>query len=299
MTLFSASQVSVEPFVGKNLIDSKTLGRIFLEHASDNIFGILAETAHKAVFLQVKRLKADASLALFAVVVPKGKLGRKKHSHDGADAPDITAKAVRLGKKNFWGQVAWSTNLEAGCFISRLELGCAAEVGKTQRSFFSGVAHQDVFNFDVAVDNVTGVKCLYTFAELSNNALSMFLVKGLFFLLADVVEEVACRHEFCHDIVCDFVLEGLNKLNNVLAIHASHLLADLELLESLIVLVVCPLDFVLLDYLDGNLDLRVFMLGKHNKAERSLAEFAKGFILVNSCLPEALCGEDLLVPVLH
>lgn len=117
------------------------------------------------------------------------------------------------------------------------------------------VAHQDVFDLDVAVDNVTGVECLNTLAKLSDNALSVLFLKRLLFLLANVVEKVACWHEFCHDVVCDAVLEGLNKLKNVLVVLACHLLANHELLEDLVIFLVCSVNFTLLDNLYGNLDL--------------------------------------------
>jgi len=72
-------------------------------------------------------------------------------------------------------------------------------------------------------------------ADLSYYTFYGLLLQWLAFLLANVVEQVAVGHEPCHHIVSLAVLEDFDELEEVLTINASHLLRNLQLLESLIV----------------------------------------------------------------
>ena len=283
----------------KNLINGQALSRVLNEHARDQVSSLFAKVLEELVSVEVERLIADASLALFAVVFPERKLGREEDAHESSDAPNVTAEAVVFAHKNFWCEVPWGTNLEVSGIVGRLKLYCASKVANFEFGVLCEVGHQDVFDLDVTVDNIEVVKSLYSFSDLSDNFFGVRFCEWLIRLLADVVEKVSSSHQFCHDIVCLVIFEGLNELKHVNAVLLCDFLHDIKFLKDLIISLEGSLNLCFVDNFDGDFDFRMFVLGEDDKAEGTLSELANGLVGVDASLKEALSSEDLVVPVVE
>ena len=121
------------------------------------------------------------------------------------------------------------------------------------------VAHQDVFNFDVTVHNVTRVEGLDSLANLDDYSPGKVLVEWQSLLLADVVKEVTGGHKLGHDIVAVVVLERLDELEDVWAAMALDLCHNLELLELLVVGFEGSVNFPLANDFNCDSDIRELM----------------------------------------
>jgi len=141
--------------VGQDFLDGEALCGVLSEHARDQILGRLAEYSSSGVGLEVESLVADLLLALPAVVIPEGKASAGQHVHEGADAVDVAAKVVLFAFEHLRGSVAWGSNLEVGGGLGALQLDCAAKITDLERGVVTVVGHQDVFDLDISVNNVS------------------------------------------------------------------------------------------------------------------------------------------------
>jgi len=147
--------LSLEPWVGQDVLDGEALCGVLCEHARDQILGRLAKSSESGVGLEVERLVADALLAFSAVIIPEGKLSAGENVHESANAVDVTAKAVLLALEHLRCSVAWGANLEVGGGLGVLKLDSAAKITDLERGVVTVVGHQDVFDLDVSVNNVS------------------------------------------------------------------------------------------------------------------------------------------------
>ena len=94
---------SVEPLVSQNLVNREALSGILCQQACDKVFATFADVRHELARFKVEGFSADTLLAHLSVFIKEGKFGRKEHSHECADAPNVTTEAVRFAFEDLRG----------------------------------------------------------------------------------------------------------------------------------------------------------------------------------------------------
>jgi len=159
------------------------------------------------------------------------------------------------------------------------------------------IAHQDVFDFDVAVHYQPLVQTLEAEADLPEDVLGLVFGQRLPWLLDQVVKKVPGWHELGDDVEVLGVFEGLEHLDNIGTLGLVHLFKEFKLGEGLIT---CEENFInlrLFHEFDGHLHLRVDVLGKDHRSEGSAPQFTETLVLVDGPFLESLTFEDFLMPL--
>jgi hypothetical protein len=140
------------------------------------------------------------------------------------------------------------------------------------------------------------VERLQPCCNVSDDLPSVTFRQRLDWLLHQVVQKVACRHELCHDVQVLRILECLDELQNVGAASLATLLNDLELGEGLSISRKNPVNGLLGHQLDGYFDQRIFVVGQDYRTKGAFSKFTQSFVLVDAAVFETLKTEDFLAP---
>jgi len=141
------------------------------------------------------------------------------------------------------------------------------------------------------------VELLDALGDLLNELLGEFFLERLCWLEADVVEQIASCHELGDNVVAGVVLEGLDDLEDVLAVLTSEFFHDFKFLEDLVVVSEGFVDLCFSNDFDGEFHSAVLVLSEGDSAERTGSESSDGNVLLNAAVEEALASKDLLVPL--
>ena len=182
-------------------------------------------------------------------------LGSEENVHKRTDTVEIYTASVWLVREHLRGCVPWRADAESSLRVRCLELLGAAKVCDFDLGGSSEVSHEDVLDFDVFVDYPSLVHRFDASCHLADDMLAEVLIERLTRLSTEVVKKVARGDELRHDIVGVRRLKRLDDLEHVGALICRDLFQDLDLRELLPVLHECLLDLLLLNELDGNLDL--------------------------------------------
>ena len=93
-------------------------------------------------------------------------------------------------------------------------------------------------------------------------------------MLADKVEQVARRHELCHNVEAVTIFEAFDKLEDVWAIMGGEFLHYFNLLEVLVVGLECAVNLTFAYNLDSDLHTGILVLREDDETEGSLTERA-------------------------
>ena len=215
--------------------------------------------------------------------------------HKCAHTVDIYTTRVWFAREDLWGGVARGADHESSHIFRLRKFLSAAEVGDFYLRLACEVGHQNVFNLDILMDDVSPVHGLDTSCHLADDALGKILVQGLAGLCADVVEQVAGLHVVRDDHVVLLSGEALDQLHHVGAVRCREFLHDLHLCKLCFVFAEGLRDFFLANDFDGDLDAGKFMLGEDDFAEGALVELLDRLVRVHAIVKVALRGKDLLV----
>jgi len=124
------------------------------------------------------------------------------------ERPPVDCKAVAFHVQNFWRQILSSSTKRLGILIWLEELG-QPEICQFNVSL---LIHQNVFRFQIPVDNLISVKIPKCHEYLSTDKLDSFLREPL--VLAEVIEDIPSLNVFQEKVESKIILENVIHCQN-------------------------------------------------------------------------------------
>ena len=120
-----------------------------------------------------------------------------------------------LAENNLRCNIARCADSEARRLLGAAKLDRAAKVSDAYPGSLRKIAHQDVLDLNVPMDNSELMQVLERLQHLSDNFLGVHLSQRLNWLFLKVVEQVASRHEFRNDVVVAGILSILIRVDHL------------------------------------------------------------------------------------
>ena len=164
---------STQPWVRKHLGCRETISWIFLQHASEQVFGRRTQVASVEVYPVVYRVAQEALRVLLPVEGPawlgEEQVLRQEGEQDAAQAENVDCSAIRLSADDFRGVEAERADALHRLSVGTCELARGPEIGEAEAGTAAG--DQDVVELHVAVDDMQFVQARERSGDLSYDPL--------------------------------------------------------------------------------------------------------------------------------
>ena len=192
--------------------------------------------------------------------------------HQTAEAPDIDAVRVGIAKDDLRCDGALSSDPPSERVRGRSKLRGATKVRNTGLSLGALIRHQNVPQFDVAMNNSEAVQILNSLRNLTDDVADPCLAEGKHTMLQHVVVQAEPRHVLCHYDMIVLIFGVVNELQGVSASACSDLFQQFDFLRRLIARGKCFFKVLLVNEFDRYFELGCLVLCQDHFAEATLTE---------------------------